>query len=212
MVLGFILWLTVLINAIQTAKRLQKYAPRATNRWFVYTGVFALAALVSVPTARALGVRAFKVPSESMLPTLHVGDYFIARLESPQSYSDNRGDILVYLYPGDNSTHYVHRVVAFAGEEIEIRDGRILIDGKPVAEPWAKIAEQSLRNPHYTFGPRVVPDGTVYMLGDNIENAADSRIWGPLPRENIVGVAEYIYLSWDSRNKRVRFNRVGLDL
>ena len=211
-ILGFVLWFTALINAVQTAKQLQEYRPTAVNRWFVYVSAVVVAALVSVPVTGALGARAFRIPSESMLPTLYVGDFIMTRLESPQSYDDKRGDIVVFLYPGDNRTHYVDRVVAFSGETFEIRDRQILVDGQSVEEPWARVLGQSLRNPHYTFGPIVVPEGALFMLGDNLDNSADSRIWGPLPRENIVGVAEYIYFSWDFRKKRVRTNRIGIEL
>jgi signal peptidase I len=62
------------------------------------------------------------------------------------------------------------------------------------------------------FGPFAVPDQTLFVLGDNLPNSSDSRIWGPLPRENIVGVAEFVYFSWDSRRHSVRFDRIGLNV
>jgi signal peptidase I len=134
----------------------------------------------------------------------------MARLETPDSYANKRGDVLVFRYPGDNKTTHIKRVVAFSGEVIEIRGGSLLIDGQSVADPWARTIEQSIDDWVTDFGPYTVPEGTLFMLGDNLASSADSRIWGPLPRDNIVGVAEFIYFSWDPRRNSVRLNRIGM--
>jgi signal peptidase I len=199
-----------LIDAIRTARSLQSYAPKAFNRWYIYVGLVVLAALVSIPVRNMMGVRAFKIPSEGMLPTLEVGDFIIAKLESGDSYKDKRGDILVFKYPGDGKSDYIKRVAALPGETIEIRNDTLLIDGTAIRDGWVQISGESNRQVVPNFGPFMVPDETLFMLGDNLVNSADSRVWGPMPKRNIVGIAKFVYFSWDPVRKNVRLSRVGL--
>jgi signal peptidase I len=201
-----------LLDALRTAKGLQTYTLKTFNRWYIYIVAVILTALASIPVGAEVATRAFRIPSEGMRPCFEVGDYFIARLETPESYEDNRGDILVFRYPGDNKTFYIKRVVAFPGEEVEVRGGSLLINGQSIPDPWARTMEEFADARVQDFGPFTVPEETLFMLGDNLANSADSRSWGPLPRENIVGIAEFIYFSWDSIKKNVRFNRIGLDV
>ncbi len=212
MVVGLSLSAVALVDAAHVAKRRQKYQPKFFNRWFVYVGVVILVVLVSFPVRSVSGIKAFKIPSEAMLPSLEVGDFIMARLETSESYENRRGDIIVFKYPGDNRTDYIKRVVAFPGEMFSIRDGSLMVDGKRIESDWARTMETTASRAIGDFGPFRVPEGTLFMLGDNLTNSADSRVWGPLPRENIVGVAEFIYFSWDSRNNRVRFSRIGHDI
>ncbi len=199
-----------LLDALRTAETLQDYTPRKLNRWYIYVGVIIVAELISRPVISAVGVRAFRIPSEAMLPALEAGDFIIAKLETPESYPNKRGDVLVFKYPGDGTTDYIKRVVAFPGETMEIRGGSLLINGSPVLDPWAPTSRKSDHETAPDFGPLTVPDGTLFMLGDNWVESADSRVWGPLPRENIVGVAKFIYFSWDPVTKDVRLSRIGL--
>lgn len=211
-VIAITLLVGALIDAIRTAKALQTYTSKMFNRWYVYVGAFLLAALVSIPVKSALNAEAFRMPSGSMRPTLEVGDYFIVRHESAESYKDKRGDIIVFRHPTNNMTTFVKRVVAFPGEDIEIREGTLLINGQAITASWAGPSGMLAHSNVEDFGPFTVPGGTLFMLGDNLPDSNDSRYWGPLPREKIVGVAEYVYFSWDPVKHTVRFNRIGLDV
>jgi signal peptidase I len=212
MAVGLAWSVVALVDAVRVATRRQSYQLKPFNRWFVYGGVVILVVLISIPVRSVGGIRAFKIPSEAMLPSLEVGDFIMARLETSESYENRRGDILVFLYPGDNRTMYVKRVVAFPDEEFEIRDGSLLVNGQAVEAAWARRVEAPVYGAISDFGPVTVPDGTLFVLGDNLPNSADSRTWGPLPQENIVGVAEFIYFSWDGHKNRVRFDRIGTDI
>ncbi len=130
----------------------------------------------------------FFIPSQSMEPTLLVRDRIIVskiayRLGEPQ-----RGDIVVFKYPRDPRKDYVKRLIGFAGEEVALKNNRLYINGKETPE---KYLPEGLS--YYDFGPVIVPNGCYLMLGDNRPNSEDSRVWGPLPKENIIGKAVLIY-------------------
>jgi len=205
--LGFVLYVALAFDAIRVAATLGWYIPKPYNRWFVYVGIIAVVWLAPrvLGMRSAIGIRALKLPTESMSPGLEFGDYFMVRLVAGKNYANNRGDILAFYYPGDNRTIYAKRVVGFPGELVEFRNGRLHIDGRLVRAEWAQYGEHNSRAAGVNFGPYEVPDATLFVIGDNLANSADSRVWGSLPRSNLIGVAQYIYFS---RNK----NRVGMDL
>jgi len=130
----------------------------------------------------------FFIPSQSMEPSLLVGDRMIVskiayRLGEPQ-----RGDIIVFKYPRDPSKDYVKRLIGFEGEEVILKNNHLYINGKETPE---KYLPEGLT--FYDFGPVIVPNGCYLMLGDNRSNSEDSRVWGPLPKENVIGKAVLIY-------------------
>ena len=96
----------------------------------------------------------------------------------------NRGDIVVFHYPFDPSKSYLKRVVGLPGETIEIRDGRVLINGTGLDEPYVAAANNRVMS-----GRKVIriPDDSYYVVGDNRDNSNDSRMWGPLQRKFIYG-------------------------
>jgi signal peptidase I len=196
---GLALYVVAAVDAVRTAKASPEYVLKRFNRWFVYAGLFLAVLIVTqvLDTRTLLGVRAFRTPSEGMEPGLYFNDYFMTRLVTGESYIDNRGDILVFLYPADRQTFYLKRVVGFPGEAIEIADGRLFVDGQLVESPWADYAGHDPRASTINWGPVEAPPNTLVMLGDNLANSADSRAWGPLERELLVGVALYIYYSPD---------------
>jgi signal peptidase I len=105
-----------------------------------------------------------------------------------------RGDIIVFVYPLDPKRDFNKRLIAFGGETVEIRDGMIYIDGKPVDDPRIK------NHYYYNYGtyastgePVKVPEGHVFVLGDNSASSHDSRYWGFVPEGNIIGRAELLY-------------------
>src|SRR5205085_5387929 len=101
------------------------------------------------------------------------------RLEDPR-----RGDVAVFIYPKDRSKMFIKRIVAIGGDEIELRDKIVYINGERIDDPHAwydphsRVESESVRD---RFGPFTVPAGHVFMMGDNRENSADSRIWGSIP-------------------------------
>ena len=135
---------------------------------------------------RPFVLEAFRIPSESMVPTLEVGDRvlankFIYRLTEPE-----RGDVVVFESVGEGDDQkLIKRVVGVAGDEIEVRNGTLLVSGEEQEEPYLN------ENLPFTgsYEPTEVPEGHVFVMGDNRGNSADSRVFGPLPVENIEGEA-----------------------
>jgi signal peptidase I len=168
---------------------------------------------------RAFAVQAYKIPSGSMIPTLLVGDYILVNrlsygLRIPYyKYilrwgEIKRGDIIVFVFPEDPSKDFIKRVIALSGETIEIRKKKIYINGKEIEDKWGFFKDDDVGPPRDDFGPFQVPQGHVFVMGDNRDESNDSRFWGPVNIENIKGKAFIIYFSWDPYEKSIRFSRI----
>ena len=135
-------------------------------------------------------VRTFYIPSGSMKPTLQPNDYilvneFIYRFAEPK-----RGDIIVFKPPNrKNPPDYIKRVVGLENESIEVKDNTVFINGKPLDEPYIPESQR----PYYRYGPEKIPEGHLFVMGDNRNNSEDSHAWGFLPKKNIVGNAFIIF-------------------
>ncbi len=148
-----------------------------------------------------------------------------------------RGEIIVFKYPEDESKNFIKRVIGLPGDKIEIKNGKLFINDQPapVAEvgdaggkgeggrPYygkPKLLEeqlgtvtheiQYLRNQSgYDFGPILVPKESVFVMGDNRDNSQDSRVWGFVKYNKILGRALVIYWSWDGGDRWIRWERLG---
>lgn len=147
----------------------------------------AIAILLAV-VIRMFLFQPFYIPSESMVPSLQVGDRIIVSKFSYHLSEPQRGDIVVFKFPLDPSRDFVKRTIGVGGENLAIRDSQLYVNGQQVEEGYLP--------PGLTFadyGPVDVPPGSYFMMGDNRNNSDDSRVWGPLPEENIIGKAVLIY-------------------
>ncbi len=176
---------------------------------------------------RAFIVQAFKIPSSSMEPTLLVGDHllvtkFIYGIKIPftdkklfQFMNPKRGDIIVFIYPKDRSKDFIKRVIGTEGEKVQIIEKKIYINDQQIPDPWGHFKKrvpswflQTVEN----YGPVVVPKDSLFVMGDNRDNSEDSRFWGFLPLNNVLGKAFIIYFSWDHQAgklwDKVRWSRV----
>ena len=175
---------------------------------------------------RQCGVQAFTIPSGSMMDTLLVGDYilvnkFLYGAELP--FSDThlpgfrkpeRGDIVVFKYPNDESRDFIKRIIAVAGDTVQVQDNRVKLNGRPIDEPYARPGSiPAVQSGHcgYLYGcdPLVVPPGSYFVMGDNRDNSQDSRYWGFVRREKIRGKAFLIYWSWNGESHWPRWGRLG---
>jgi signal peptidase I len=221
-------------------------------------GVAVLIALL----LRSFVVEAFKIPSGSMIPTLKVGDHifvnkFIYGLGWPLSGvkfwrygKPHRGDVIVFKYPEEPDKDFIKRVVAIEGDTVEIRDGRVLLNGQVlprehvgvltytdisdevspprvesrVADEWRETIDGKPFSIYTNVGasasvcswgcgkPIKVPEGKVFVMGDNRDNSHDSRYWGFVPDEFIKGKALFIWYSGDPTRPfptGVRLDRLG---
>jgi signal peptidase I len=162
---------------------------------------------------RTFVVQAFKIPSGSMLPTLQIGDHllvnkFIYGIRMPFAGTvlvpikePKHGDIIVFRFPRDRSTDYIKRVVGLPGDKLEIKDKTLLINDQKIDDPHAHFTSPSVMagdvSPKDNLGPIVVPPGKYFVMGDNRDNSSDSRFWGFVDDNDILGKAMIIYWSWD---------------
>ncbi|KVZ38473.1 signal peptidase I [Burkholderia ubonensis] len=243
-------------NAVQTRSKLRDEKLRQPW-WLEYTASF-FPVILAVFVVRSFIVEPFKIPSGSMVPTLLVGDFILVNkfdygLRMPvtntkltQGRPLERGDVVVFRYPKDESVDYIKRVIGLPGDTIAYQDKQLTINGKPVPETpladyfdeerqnYAKQFEESLggrknailNNPavppfvmgaydypyrdNCTYNSRgvicKVPAGHYFMMGDNRDNSADSRYWGFVPDQNIVGRAFFIWMNFGDLKRIGSFN------
>jgi signal peptidase I len=179
--------------------------------------------IVAVALGLALGIQAFlvkpfRIPSESMVPTLAINQRVLVDRVSFRFSEPHRGDIVVFKppqgaelntcgaehgpdepcprpTPGKSDTNFIKRVVAEPGERIKVVGGRVYIDGKAQNEPYARLTSAC---PTCNLDKEItVPPDHYFMMGDNRGESADSREWGPVPKKWIIGNAFATY--WPPR-------------
>jgi signal peptidase I len=149
-------------------------------------------------------LRFYKIASGSLIPTIMMGDWIVA-LKVWSKGNIKRRDMIVFPFPPDPNIDYVKRVIGLPGETIEISMDRVLINGEFVDEPYAYFEpeEKSSRQaqgsmdaePVSRFGPIVIPEGNLFVMGDNRYNSIDSRYFGFVELETVKSKAWFIYWS-----------------
>jgi signal peptidase I len=197
-----------------------------------YTEAILIALLLAL-FIRTFFVQAFKIPSGSMEETLLIGDHILVSKFAYGTHVPNeipflniklfddiiffpkqpeRGDIIVFKYPKDEKRDFIKRVIGIPGDLLEVRHQKVFINGKPYEDRHARHTESpsdSSLVPRDDFGPVLVPDNHLFMMGDNRENSQDSRYWGFLDINKVRGKALMIYWSWNQLESWVRFDRFG---
>jgi len=168
-------------------------------------------------------------------------DIFLPTFRFPALRQPEHGDIVIFKYPEDPKLDFIKRCVGLPGDTLTVRDNLVFINGDPegrqkflkkqfdaedgvyinyfqITTPDSqkyiirKYADRSSR--FSNFGPVIIPDDALFMMGDNRDNSADSRYWGMMPMENVVGQPLVIYFSWDKHEpfinifKAIRWNRI----
>jgi signal peptidase I len=160
-----------------------------------------LIALVIAVILRIFVVQAYRVDSDSMAGTMIRGDFIFVNKFYYHFGEPKAGDIIVFEYPLNPTKDYIKRIVATEGQTVEIIAKQLYIDGAPVQLPSEarftddKIVPAEFSNRDF-YGPKEVPVGHVFVLGDNRDNSQDSRTWGFLDKSMIKGKAMFTYFSW----------------
>jgi len=127
-----------------------------------------------------------RVDGFSMIPTLKNGEYILINRLAYKTGQPERGDIIVFSLPADNGQDLIKRVIGLPGETVQVSDGSVTINGVKLQETY--IAQDPLY-----FGEWTVPEGSLFVLGDNRNDSRDSHQWGLLPLENVIGKSVLIY-------------------
>lgn len=195
-------------------------------------------ALVIAIFVRSFVVQAFKIPSSSMEPTLLVGDQLLVNrlsygigIEMPlmnrlgrrviHLSTPKRGDVIVFIFPKNRRLDFIKRVIGLPGEKVEVREVKnarlerkqeIYINDRLIEDPWGHFSSWRLGG-RDTYGPIMVPPNSLFVMGDNRDNSEDSRYWGFVPLDNVLGKAVILYWSLDrqapSLVSKVRWQRIG---
>jgi len=173
-----------------------------------------IVAFILAMVIRTFVIQAFKIPTGSMRPTLLEGDLILVNkliygakvpftdIRLPAFRQLKRGDVVVFIYPEDHKKDFIKRLVALPGEKIEIKNGTIYVDGKPLLDPNFSQRFYYNRGDFAKEGEEIiVPPESFFVLGDNSASSRDSRYWGFVPQKNILGKAILIY--WPPNRIRI---------
>jgi len=184
-----------------------------------------LVAIVLALFIRTFIIQAFKIPSGSMKQTLQIGDHilvnkFIYGIKLPflmttivPIKNPKRDDIIVFKFPEDPDKDFIKRVIGIAGDVVECRNKQVYINHKRLNHDYGIHTDSNIISggvqPRDNFGPVVVPENSLFVMGDNRDHSYDSRFWGFVGLKAVRGKALIIYWSWDKENFGVRWNRIG---
>lgn len=195
---------------------------------------------------RSFIVEPFRIPSNSMMPTLLTGDFILVNkfsygIKLPVVNSQiinigkpSRGDVVVFRYPKDPSVDYIKRVVGLPGDKVLYKNKKVYINNKIIKQDFkgtyegvgsgimmtgANLITEHLDDidhdilvdsrRHMREMDFQIPEGQYFVMGDNRDNSNDSRFWGTVPEENLVGKAFMIWMNWDSAEDGMAWDRIG---
>jgi signal peptidase I len=187
----------IMVDAFVIARRTRNAPLKPYQRWWFYLlAIFAfwVGNQAAGLSARRFVAEAFVVPTRGMAPTIRPGDRILVDKLWRHPKRLRRGDLVVFRSEGPGSPLYVMRLVGLPGDEIEIRDEQLRIDGQPWSDEHAVFDPDLPNEPILAhFGPLRIPDDSFFALGDNRRMSRDSRILGPIPLTDLHGIARLIY-------------------
>lgn len=257
-VTGAIWMLDALVLEPRRARNGSAPAAIAKLPWYIDLSKSFFPVILAVLILRSFVVEPFRIPSESMLPTLLNGDFILVNkfsygLRLPVlntklvgNGQPARGDVVVFRYPREPAVAYIKRVIGLPGDRLEYRGKQLLINGQPAA--LTLLPDDPLNPAYQQFDERLnavshriqvladgrwglaglwpglqlrrasdgtvaweyqVPEGQYFVMGDNRDNSSDSRVWGPLPEDNLIGKAFFIWMNLDCITFNGQCGRIG---
>ena len=143
-------------------------------------------------------VQNFRVDGPSMEPTLHNQEYIFVDKAAYLFQAPGRGDVIVFEYPLNPQLDYVKRIIAIPGDIVSVVGQRVTVDGVTLNEPY--VNKNDLSNPFLPINKRIVGPNEYFVMGDNRGDSSDSRQWGFVPRQNIIGKADFVYWPFSEDN------------
>jgi len=230
--------LTMIVDAVRLAKSRKEFIPKKYNKWYIYlVSAVIIMVLFSPELIRPiLGFNSYYIPARSMMPTLMIGDFVLA---NTMDKTPARGEVIVFRYPKAPNIQFVKRVIGLPGDKIEYHSstkvihinnelvtqqvvGRYIADGSGAAMTGKEerieylngveyqiLVKQGIEKQESLIKEWTVPDNGYFVLGDNRDNSKDSRYWGFVPSENIIGKMTYIWFSWDLQGEGIITERIG---
>lgn len=194
-----------------------------------YVESLLIAALIAF-FVRSFFIQAFKIPSSSMEPTLLIGDHLLVNRLSyvvKVPFTDKvifylrmpkKGDVIVFRYPLDRDKDFIKRVIGTEGDTVEIRNKVVYLNGRPLNDQWGYYSDERIFpfyiSPRDNMDKVTVPKDSFFVMGDNRDKSLDSRFWGFVKADDLVGKALIVYFSWDSNARDilhyVRWSRIGM--
>jgi signal peptidase I len=181
------------VDAASIAERKEKHYELAKyNRWYAYIGYTAVIFLIMWHWS--VFVQAFRIPTGAMEPTLLTGNHILVNRLVYITSKPKRGDVIVFKYPNDPKVAYIKRLIGEPGDKVEMVGRTVYINDAPLKETYTKYIDPNSVDGH--FGPYNIPRDNYFVMGDNRDNSQDSRYWGFVPKENLLGKAQIIYWSF----------------
>ena len=244
--LEFILVLLIIVSFVLIIinRKSSKIDNKILN-WLIYQSKSFLPILLIVLFLRSFLAEPFRIPSGSMLPTLLIGDYIlvnkyqygirlpITKYKLVDISNPERGDVVVFRYPGNEKINFIKRVIGIPGDIVKYEDKDLYVNNikyKKIEKKEHKYLNDFFREEMKIFSESnktksydilndnmsptnddifTVPEGKYFVMGDNRDHSSDSRYWGFVPNENLVGKAFFIWMSFNSDNFSFKYNRIG---
>lgn len=163
----------------------------STVRWLIETALLILLAFLLAQGIKVFLVQPFVIPTGSMEPTIAVGNRVLAEKISYRFFRQPAyGDVVVFDDPGGQHPQLIKRVIATGGQTVDVKDGSVWVDGKRLVEPYIHGKPNQLGTIRL---PLQIPEGYVWLMGDNRTNSGDSRFFGPVPLSKVKGHAVWTY-------------------
>jgi signal peptidase I len=175
---------------------------------------YAVIAVVAIGLAlviQAYLVKPYRIPSPSMVDTLEIGDRVLVNRVVYHLKELEHGDVVVFRWPNNRDVVFIKRVVGLPGDRLQAKDGKLYVNGVAQEEPYVHktngvtdptnpsgtIAGTTMSQPWGLSDEYTVPQGHYFMMGDNRTNSDDSRVWGPVPEDDLIGEAFFVYWPLD---------------
>jgi signal peptidase I len=225
MIFYLIAILFIIGDAIYGARKNKFYRLQPYNKWPIYLLAIFLSQGIDYSAKNALKetvIKAYRIPTTSMEPAIKKGDFLLSNKLYYCSHNPQRGDIIIFKYPQNEKLEYIKRIIGLPGDTVLVKNGTTFINGRKMDEPYlqkhtsALISE--LRQADRDSVLQIVPRDEYFVLGDNRHNSSDSRHWGTVKREQILGKPSFVYWSWDSsisgwnifkKLASIRWSRIG---